>query len=82
MRFQFTLRMASRAGASVHQVLGEIEEIKSIEELVHLINEYEFILVDEIYKDNDAAGRNGNFYSVGSLIINTNIIGKIKVHAP
>jgi hypothetical protein len=36
-------------------------------------------MVEEIYKDSDA-GRNGSFYGVGELLINTNVIGKVKVH--
>jgi len=78
MRFQFTLRMASRAGAAVHQVLGEYPA-KSLEELMEIISDCPFIMVEEIYKDAEA-GRNGGYHGVGDLLINTNIIGKVKVH--
>lgn len=78
MRFQFTLSMASRAGSPVHQVLGE-HPAKSLSELLEVICDNPFIMVEEIYKDSEA-GRNGSFYGVGELLINTNVIGKVKVH--
>ena len=75
-RFQFTLRMPSRAGSLVHQVIGD-HESQDIVELFQALNEDQFILIDEIYKDNDG-GRNGNLYSTGKMILNGNMIGKIK----
>jgi len=78
MRFQITMNMPSRSGNSVHQVIGE-HPAKTLEELVNILSQSDFIIVDEIYKDNDAARGMGNFYSVGKLAINPLFIGKIKV---
>lgn len=78
MRFQITMNMPSRSGNSVHQVIGE-HPAKTLEELVDILSKSDFIIVDEIYKDNDAARGMGNFYSVGKLAINPLFIGKIKV---
>lgn len=78
MRYQITMNMPSRSGNSVHQVIGE-HPAKSLEELVDILSRSDFIIVDEIYKDNEAARGMGNFYSVGKLAINPLFIGKIKV---
>lgn len=78
MRFQITMNMPSRSGNSVHQIIGE-HPAKTLEELVDILSQSDFIIVDEIYKDNDAARGMGNFYSVGKLAINPLFIGKIKV---
>jgi hypothetical protein len=78
MRFQITMNMPSRSGNSVHQVIGE-HPAKSLEELTDLLSHADFIIVDEIYKDNDATRGVGNFYSVGQIAINPLFIGKIKV---
>jgi hypothetical protein len=72
--------MPSRAGSLVHQVIGD-HESKNISELLNALNDNAFILVDEIYKDNDA-GRIGNLYTTGKMIINTAMIGKIKEYNP
>jgi len=39
-----------------------------------------FVMVEEIYRDSEAPGN--HFYSVGNLIINSNMIAKCKVHRP
>ena len=79
MRFQFTLRLTSRAGHQVHQIVGE-HESESLEELVQVLNDHDFIIVEEYYRDNSANGVNGNLYAAGMVIMNTGLIGKVKVH--
>lgn len=78
MRFQITMNMPSRSGNSVHQIIGE-HPANSLGELVDELSNSDFIIVDEIYKDNEAARGMGNFYSVGQIAINPLFIGKIKV---
>lgn len=78
MRFQITMNMPSRSGNSVHQIIGD-HPAHDLVEMVDIISRSDFIIVDEIYKDNDAARGAGNFYSVGKLAINPLFIGKIKV---
>ncbi len=78
MRFQITMNMPSRSGNSVHQIIGE-HPARDLEELVKILSQSDFIIVDEIYKDNDASRGLGNFYSVGKIAINPLFIGKIKV---
>lgn len=78
MRFQITMNMPSRSGNSVHQIIGD-HPARDLEEMVDIISRSDFIIVDEIYKDNDSGRGAGNFYSVGKLAINPLFIGKIKV---
>lgn len=78
MRFQITMNMPSRSGNSVHQIIGE-HSAQSLDELVEELSNSDFIIVDEIYKDNEAVRGMGSFYSVGKIAINPLFIGKIKV---
>lgn len=78
MRFQITMNMPSRSGNSVHQIIGD-HPAKSLADLVDILSSSDFIIVDEIYKDNDSGKGYGNFYSVGQIAINPLFIGKIKV---
>jgi hypothetical protein len=72
--------MPSRAGSLVHQVIGD-HESEDIGQLLNALNDQAFILIDEIYKDNDA-GRYGNLYTTGKMILNSTMIGKIKEYNP
>ena len=78
MRFQITMNMPSRSGNSVHQIIGE-HPANGLEELIDIISQADFIVVDEIYKDSEASRGMGNFYSVGKIALNPLFIGKIKV---
>lgn len=78
MRFQITMNMPSRSGNSVHQIIGE-HPAKSLGELVEVLSNSDFIIVSEMYKDNDAPKGQGDFYGVGDIAINPLFIGKIKV---
>lgn len=77
MRFQITMNMPSRSGNSVHQVIAD-HPSGSLFEFIQLLNEADFIVVDEVYKDNEG-GRSSNYYPVGSLGINSRYVGKVKV---
>lgn len=78
MRFQITMNMPSRSGNSVHQIIGE-HPAENLEELTMAMSHADFIIVDEIYKDNDAIRGAGTFYSAGKIAINPLFIGKVKV---
>ena len=78
MRFKITMNMPSRSGNSVHQIIGE-HPAQSLEELTQVMSHADFIVVDEIYKDNDAVRGVSNFYSAGKIAINPLFIGKVKV---
>lgn len=73
MKFLITMNMPSRKGELVHQVICEYH-VSSIETFYDVLNDSDFILVEEFYRKPE----NGGFYSVGMVILNTMHIGKIK----
>lgn len=74
--FVLTMHMPSRGGSSVHQVYAA-HESKSIEEFLAYMEEGDFIVIDEHYKDN-SSGSN-EYYSIGKTVLNTRYIGKVRV---
>jgi hypothetical protein len=78
MRYQITLNCPSRAGHSVHQIMAE-HPAESLQKFMALLCEDPFVMVEEIYRDSDAAVE---YYSVGALVINSNMVAKCKVHRP
>lgn len=74
MRFLVTMNMPSRKGEMVHQIVCRYP-VESIEGFLEVINESDFILVEEFYRKPDNAG----FFPVGMVIINTMHIGKVKM---
>lgn len=74
MRFQITLNMPSRAGNPVHQIIGD-SPAKSLQEFLEELQDNEFVIVREVYKDQET----GEYYPVGEVAINPNVIGKIKI---
>jgi hypothetical protein len=74
MRFILTLNMPSKAGNSVHQIMGD-HPANTLEELATVLIDDGLIVLDEIYKDNNS----GTYYSVGPIIITAHVIGKVKV---
>lgn len=73
MRFLLTMNMPSKNGGPVHQVVCD-HSSNSLEEFCDYLSEYEFVIVDEIYRD-----KRGNPYSVGDIVLNTALIGKARV---
>lgn len=73
MKFLVTLNMPSRKGELVHQVVCE-HEAQNIEDFMAVLNEQDFILVQEFYRKPESSG----FFPVGTLILNTMHIGKVK----
>ena len=78
MRFQITMNMPSRSGNSVHQIIGE-HPSRSLDEFVRAFEGVDFLIVEEIYRDNEAGNKSAGFYPVGSVAINPIYVGKIKV---
>jgi len=73
MRFQITMNMPSKSGHPVHQIIGEYP-VNSLEDFIEVISEEDFIIVDEIYKDNQT----GTHFSNGLVALNPLFIGKVK----
>jgi hypothetical protein len=66
------MNMPSRNGSAIHQIIAE-HEAESLEDFKYDLNEQEFVVVEEFYRNSD-----GSFYSVGNIILNTMHIGKVK----
>ena len=73
MKFVFYMNMTSSNGNPVHPVIGE-HESKDMEELLDHLDQFDFILVTEYFRDKTPNG----VYSVGPIILNSRHIGKIK----
>ncbi len=73
-RFYFTMNMQSRSGNPTHQVIGEVAGANNIDELMAMMQDQEFLMVEEFYKNTD-----GGYYSRGHTVLNTMHIGKVKV---
>ena len=71
-RFLLTLNMPARSGQMVHQVTCE-HDAEDIFAFTEEMNNWEFIVVEEWYRSKE-----GKWYSVGPLSINTAVIGKVK----
>jgi len=74
--FVLTMHMPSRGGSNVHQVYAA-HDSTTVEEFVRYLEEGEFIVVDEHYKDNSSG--NNEYYSIGKTVLNTRYIGKVRV---
>jgi hypothetical protein len=72
MKFFITMNMPSRNGGSVHQIIGE-HPASSLEEFREILNESEFVVVEEFYNKND-----GTLFSHGEIVLNTMHIGKVR----
>ena len=64
--------MPSRSGNSVHQVSADVEQ-ENIRDFCDYLSEYDFIVVNEIYRSS-----NGKLFPRGDIILNTEWIGKVK----
>jgi len=83
MRFLFTMHMPSFGGHPVHQVIGD-HPSSSLEELVDEIERSDFIIINEIYKDdgNKTKTSTPSYFPHGEVSLNCMHIGKVKVFIP
>jgi hypothetical protein len=72
--YVLTLHMPSRGGSSVHQVYAK-HEAATLNDFLAYLEEGEFVIVEEHYKDNAT----NEYYSIGQTVINTRYIGKVRV---
>lgn len=79
MKFIITMNMPVRLKDRnaqqqfVHQIIAE-HPAKTIEDIEHVLNQQDFIIVEEFYRD-----ETGSFFSVGKTILNQRHIGKVKL---
>lgn len=76
VKFFFTMNMQSRSGNPTHQVIGAVYGANSMEALLVLLENQDFIAVEEFYKAPE-----GGYYSRGDTLLNTLHIGKVKIDA-
>lgn len=83
MRFLFTMHMPSFGGHPVHQVIGD-HPASSLDELVEEIGNSDFIIINEIYKDDSNRTKlaTPTYFAKGEVSLNCMHIGKVKVFTP
>ena len=74
VKFFFTMNMQSRSGNPTHQVIGSVYGATTLESLLILLENQDFLAIEEFYKNAD-----GSYYSRGDTLLNTLHIGKVKV---
>lgn len=79
MKFLITMNMPSAKGFLVHQITGDYPA-ESVEEFCKALNDNPFIVVDQYYKDDNTADGEIDWTFMGSIIINTDHIGKVHEH--
>jgi len=75
MRFLITMNMPSYTDNLVHQMHVEHKSSNSLEDFVRVLNENDYVIVEEFYKDRYSA----NYISRGNVAINHRYVGKVKV---
>ncbi len=75
MRFLVTMHMPSYSGHLVHQMQVEHKESASLDDFVNALNNNDYIIVEEFYKDRTDA----EYYSRGHVALNHRYVGKVKV---
>ena len=81
MKFQISLNIPSYNGKLVHQIICE-SEAESIIEFCEQLNDNDFIVMEEYYKDKESPSALATYYSVGPICINCQWIGKVKEFTP
>jgi hypothetical protein len=76
MKFLFTMNMPSAQGYAVHQVTVEYPA-ESVAELCEDLNENEFILCRQLYRQKNLRGE-PSWLDRGDIVINTYHIGKVQ----
>jgi hypothetical protein len=81
MKFQLTLNMASREGRAVHQITVDYP-VESLKEFADVLQTHDFVFfANEFYHEGGrAAGNAAELRANGGIIVNTAIIGKVKVY--
>lgn len=77
MRLKIMLNMPLKNGQPVHYVLGEVD-LNSLDEFMVLVEECDFIMVREFYRDIDSQ----KYFDLGDIMINTSLIGYAKELTP
>ena len=74
--FSLTLNMPSKGGYMVHLIFVALSA-ETMEDFHKVLDDSNFILAEEYYRDTNSDMH--SFYSVGDIVVNTSLIGKVKV---
>ena len=74
MNMPVRIREGQGSPQLVHQMIVKINGVVNIREFYSLIQKMDFLLVTEFYKNESGGG----YREISEIIINTNVIGKIK----
>jgi hypothetical protein len=77
MKFLITMNMPSSHGSTVHQIIGE-HPAESLLRFHGALSESDFLIVREWYRN----GKTGQHFPVEETLINTNLVGKVRVFDP
>ena len=73
MRFHISMNMGSKANNLTHNIIAEYPA-KSLIDFMDVLSRQDFLFVEEIRRND----KTHEHYSVGALIINTSVVGKVK----
>lgn len=83
MKFLVTMNMPSNQGRAIHQMIVECEGVTDVKGFWSVLSENMFILVNEFYYQKDESGMTAGVYRPrGSIIINTEYVGKVRQLGP
>jgi hypothetical protein len=71
------MNMPSATDNLVHQIIGDVEHVKSIDEMYDLMQHNDFIIIRQFYSRRDVSG-DKYLEDRGEMILNSEHIGKIQ----
>lgn len=77
MKFLLTMNMPAHRGGPIHQITCE-HPAKSLTEFCEALEQNEFLVVEEFYRNTEVPEGTDPYYSVGLTALNYRVIGKIK----
>jgi hypothetical protein len=77
VKFLITMNMPARSGVPIHQIICEYPA-NSVATFCDALENHDFIVVEEFYRNMEASGSTDAYYSVGLTAINHRYVGKIK----
>ena len=77
MKFLLTMNMPAHRGGPIHQITCE-HPAKSLADFCDALESREFTIVEEFYRNTEAAAGVDPYYSVGFTSLNYRYVGKVK----
>lgn len=77
MKFLVTMNMPARSGVPIHQIICEYPAEK-LADFCDALESHDFLIVEEFYRNMEAAPGMDAYYSVGLTALNHRYVGKVK----